>query len=83
MRPITRFRAGRAAAVFLALTAVARGADSPANIALDKQSDEIVGKAYNYLSTKGQAADGSFSAGRAGGDGDRRPRAAQNRPQRK
>ncbi len=62
MRPITRFRVGATLAFALALTGAARGADSPTDAATKKQYDEIVAKAYNYLSTKGQAADGSFSA---------------------
>jgi squalene-hopene/tetraprenyl-beta-curcumene cyclase len=49
-------------AFVVSLACPAGAADSPASPAPDKQYAEIVSKAYDYLSTKGQAADGSFSA---------------------
>ncbi len=58
MRPDTRFQSGALLVFAIALAGTARGADSPT----DKRYDEILGKAYDYLGTKGQAADGSFSA---------------------
>ena len=47
MRPFTSFCVGATIALALALVPAARGADSPANPALEKQYAEIVSKAYN------------------------------------
>jgi squalene-hopene/tetraprenyl-beta-curcumene cyclase len=61
MRPSIPLGVGATIVFALSLVPAARGADSPANPALEKQYAETVSKAYSYLSTKGQAADGSFS----------------------
>ncbi len=61
MRPIQSFCIALVALALAATGSVARAAESDS----DKQAGEIIAKAYNFLATKGQAADGSFSA--AGG----------------
>ncbi|HEX4144069.1 MAG TPA: prenyltransferase/squalene oxidase repeat-containing protein [Pirellulales bacterium] len=62
MRPTALFCVGVTLAFALLLDSIAGGAEPSANLAPEKQYAAIVAKAYDFLSTKGQAADGSFSA---------------------